>query len=50
MFVDNESIFEVTIVTDKGTLEECNTLMERVRECRHNRVMKRQKAKIVALI
>ena len=35
---------------DQSTLEECNTLMERVRECRHNRVMKRQKAKFEALI
>ena len=35
---------------DQSTLEECNTLIERVRECRHNRVMKRQKAKFEALI
>ena len=35
---------------DQTTLEECNTLMERVRECRQNRVMKRQKAKFEALI
>ena len=31
---------------DQSTLEECNTLMERVIECRHIRVMKRQKGKI----
>ena len=35
---------------DQSTLEECNTLMERVREYRHKRVMERQKAKFEALI
>ena len=35
---------------DQNTLEECNTLKERVKEYRHNRVMKRQKAKFEALI
>ena len=34
---------------DQNTLEECNILMERVIECRHIRVMKRQKAKFEAL-
>ena len=35
---------------DQSTLEEHNTLMERVRECRHIRVMKRQRAMFEALI
>ena len=35
---------------DQSTLEDCNILMERVKEYRHNRVMKRQKAKFEALI
>ena len=35
---------------DQNTLEECSTLMERVRECRCTRVMKRQKAKFEALL
>ena len=35
---------------DQNTLEECNILMERVIECRHLRVMKRQKAKFEALV
>ena len=32
------------------TLEECNTLMKRVIECRHLRVMRRQKVKFEALV
>ena len=35
---------------DQNTLEECNTLMERVIECRHTGVMKRQKARFEALV
>ena len=35
---------------DQSTLEECNTLMKRVIECRHSRVMRRQKAKFEALV
>ena len=37
-------------IDDNSTLEECNTLMERVREYRHNTVMRRQKAKFESLI
>ena len=35
---------------DQSTLEEYNTLMKRVIECRHSRVMGRQKAKFEALV
>ena len=35
---------------DQSTLEECNNLMKRVIECRHSRVMRRQKAKFEALV
>ena len=35
---------------DQSTLEECNTLIKRVIECRHSRVMRRQKAKFEALV
>ena len=35
---------------DPSTLEECNNLMKRVKECRHLRVMRRQKAKFEALL
>ena len=35
---------------DRNTLEECNNLMERVREYRHNTVMRRQKVRFESLI
>ena len=35
---------------DQSTLEECNTLMKRVIECRHSRVIRRQKANFEALV
>ena len=35
---------------DRSTLEECNNLIERVREYRHNTVMRKQKAKFESLI
>ena len=35
---------------DQETLEECNILIKRVIECRHLRVMRRQKAKFEALL
>ena len=35
---------------DHNTLEECNNLIERVKEYRHNHIMRRQKAKFEALI
>ena len=35
---------------DQSTLEDCNILMDRVKEYRHNRVMKRQKAKFEVLM
>ena len=35
---------------DHNTLEECNNLIERVKEYRHNSIMKRQKAKFEVLI
>ena len=35
---------------DQSTLEECNTLIKSVIECRHSRVMRRQKAKFEALL
>ena len=35
---------------DQRTLEECNTLIKRVIECRHLRVMRRQKVKFEALL
>ena len=35
---------------DHNTLEECNNLIERVKEFRHNSMMERQKAKFEALI
>ena len=33
---------------DHNTLEECNNLIERVKEFRHNSIMRRQKAKFEA--
>ena len=35
---------------DHNTLEECNNLIERVKEFRHNSIMRRQKARFEALI
>ena len=35
---------------DHNTLEECNNLIERVKEYRHNSIMRRQKAKFEGLI
>ena len=35
---------------DHNTLEECNNLIERVKEYRHNSIMRRQKAKFEVLI
>ena len=35
---------------DQGTLEECSILIKRVIECRHFRVMRRQKAKFEGLL
>ena len=35
---------------DQVSLEECNTLIKRVIECRHQRVMRRQKVKFEALL
>ena len=35
---------------DPSSLEECNTLIKRIIECRHSRVMRRQKAKFEALV
>ena len=37
------------IKEDQKTFEECGTLIKRVIECRHNRVMQRQKQKSEAL-
>ena len=35
---------------DLNTLEECKILIERVREYRHNNIMRRQKAKFEGLM
>ena len=35
---------------DHNTLEECNNLIERVKEYRHNSIMMRQKAKFEGLM
>ena len=37
-------------VLDQVTMQECKTLMESVRECRHNKVLERQKRKFEALV
>ena len=47
----SEKLKEILLKTDdQSTLEECNNLIKRVIECRHSRVMRRQKAKYEALV
>ena len=50
MFRRETYFHQLEQLIDQGTLQECKMLMERVRECRHNKVLERQKRKFEALL
>ena len=50
MFRRETYFHQLEQLIDQGTLQECKMLMERVRECRHNKVLERQKIKFEALL
>ena len=50
MYRRNSYLHQLERVLDEKTLEECKEFINRVIECRHNRVFNRQKAKFEVLI
>ena len=50
MFRRETYFHQLEEVLDQVTMQECKTLMERVRENRHNKVLERQKTKFEALV
>ena len=50
MFRRETYFHQLEEVLDQVTMQECKTLMERVRESRHNKVLERQKRKFEALV
>ena len=50
MFRRETYFHQLEQLLDQGTLQECKMLMEKVRECRHNKVLERQKRKFEALL
>ena len=50
MYKRDSYLHQLKGVLDNETLEDCKTFMNRVIECRHNRVLQRQKGKFKALV
>ena len=50
MFKREAYLHQLEEVLDQVTMQECKTLMERVKECRHQKVLERQKKKFEALV
>ena len=50
MFKREAYLHQLEEALDQVTMQECKTLMERVKECRHQKVLERQKKKFEALV
>ena len=50
MYKRDSYLHQLEGVLDNETLEDCKNFINRVIECRHNRVLERQKGKFEALI